>query len=140
MTIINVTDPKATAEFYVKAFGFELGMIAPNNAYVDIKEPDLDYNLDMMKYQTTIGFTKKEDFENEYNMDLQELDPTKDPSAIHLTFHSQNVKRDLERALNNGAKLIAETHKTEWTEELAYVSDINGVIIAIAGKPVDMRK
>lgn len=119
-------------------------MTSEDNIYADIREPHLDYshpeNMDMMRFPTTIGFTKSGDFENQYNLDLQEIKPYLNPPAIHLIFHSKNVAKDLDKALRNGAKLIAEIHKTSWTEELAYVSDLNGVVIAISGNPRDVSK
>lgn len=58
----------------------------------------------------------------------------KNPAAeFEIALISENVKHSYDHALANGAKKVQEPTIKPWGQEVAYVRDLNGIVVEICG-------
>jgi len=114
--IIYVDDAVKATEFYQKAFGLKIKFIHESNMYteMDSGETTLAFaNNEMLKMNT--GVEAKKGIKN----------------CFEIAFSTNDVKKDFENAIQNGAKEIKKPEEKPWGQTVAYVQDIFGTIIEI---------
>lgn len=114
--IIYVDNAVEATEFYKKAFELKTKFIHESNMYaeMDTGETVLAFaNNDML--EMNIGIEAKSGVKN----------------CFEIAFSTNNVKRDFEKAIENGAKELKKPETKPWGQTVAYVQDIFGTIIEI---------
>jgi catechol 2,3-dioxygenase-like lactoylglutathione lyase family enzyme len=120
-TIIYVADVTATIEFYERAFGFTRRFISGEGGYGEIETGD-----------TRLGFAAIKNSENALPGGVAPLDPAGQPQAAELGFVADDVGAGVKQAVDAGASLISEPKEMPWGQTVAYVRDLNGVLVEIA--------
>jgi lactoylglutathione lyase len=115
-TILYVDDVAATLDFFVRAFGFERGMVH-ENAYGELATGE-----------TTLSFCSK--------TFLKELGKTAGKADYHvpvfeIAFETDDVASALATALAAGATLVQDKRDEPWGQTTAYVAEPNGFLIEI---------
>lgn len=116
-TILYVDDVPAAVDFYGRAFDFE----------VDFSSPDNDYAV-LEAEGATISFASK---------DLPpQVRGVREPHAgFELWLSTENVSAAVEKAVAEGAELVAEPVTKPWGQTVAYVRAPEGTLIEL-GEPV----
>jgi lactoylglutathione lyase len=119
-TILYVQDVEATLSFYEKAFGFTRKFITPDNSYGEL-----------LTGATTLSFAKDEMVKTEFGLDFTTSNLAQKPFGIEVAFATQNVPETFDHAIANGAVAIATPSFKPYGQTVAYVCDINGLLIEI---------
>lgn len=122
-TILYVSNVKEAMEFYVQAFGFEQLFIHEGEDYGEL-----------ITGETTLAFAATE---LQKQLGRNPLAANADNPSFELAFESDDVKTDLKRALDAGARLIQKEQVESWGQTTSYVSDPNGFLIEICS-PVQL--
>ncbi len=118
-TIIYVDDVEKTVNFYQKAFNLDRLFLHESKQYAELNtgETKLAFASNVLAQSNGVEFVKN-DLKNH-------------PSGIEIALLSNNVKSSYDHAVSCGAITIKEPTMKPWGQEVAYVRDINGVIIEI---------
>jgi uncharacterized glyoxalase superfamily protein PhnB len=119
-TIIYVEDVKETAEFYQKAFGFQLKFLTPENDYGEL-----------VSGETTIAFASIELGKSNFKNGFLNTNKTAKPFGVELAFISENIEADLNTAIKMGATEFEPLTEKPWGQKVGYVRDNNGFLIEI---------
>ena len=118
-TIIYVNDVKSTMDFYSKAFNLEKGFIHESLQYGE-----------MITGDTKLAFAS--DSLGKSNDIIYVENNIKNKSAgLEIAFMTNEVQDNYNHAINNGALSVKEPIKKPWGQLVAYVRDINGILIEI---------
>lgn len=112
----NVTDAVA---FYQNTFGLDVRMITPEKDYAELQTG-----------QTTLAFAS-EALSKSNGLALRFHRPTISPAAMELAFVTEDVSRVVEDAISHGATLLVSPDEKPWGQTVAYLHDINGVVLEI---------
>jgi len=74
--------------------------------------------------------------ENNIEGSLISPDLRKQPFAIEVSFISEKLEEDFEKALAAGAILERPVETKSWGQQVGYLRDINGFLVEI-GSPID---
>lgn len=121
-TIIYVNDVEKTIEFYEKAFCLKRRFIHESGGYAELETEGV-----------TLSFASHEMIK----MHLGELKVTplislKDPAGIEIAFVTADVTKAYQHAIEAGAISLAAPQRKPWGQEVAYVRDINGMLVELA--------
>ncbi|MEM1327893.1 MAG: VOC family protein [Bacteroidota bacterium] len=119
-TILYVENVTSSIEFYEAAFGFERKFITPENDYGEL-----------LTGATIIAFASLSLAKSNFDTSFQTAQSDQPPFGIELAFTTTEIEKDLDRALQAGAKLIGELTAKPWGQKVAYVRDSNGFLIEI---------
>lgn len=119
-TILYVKDVPKTIEFYNKAFGFEEKFTTPEKDYGEI-----------ISGATTIAFANLELAKSNFKEAFSVSSLGQKAFGIELAFTTADVKKVLDKAVENGAVQLAAVQTKPWGQEVGYVRDLNGFIIEI---------
>lgn len=123
-TIIYVPDVEATINFYKKAFNLQPGFLHESKQYGELNTGDikLAFASDSLAESNGVKFVKN--------------DAKKEPAGFEIALITNDVKQGYNHALTNGAIAIKEPATKPWGQEVAYVLDLNGIIVEICS-PMD---
>ncbi len=124
-TIIFVPDVTAAVEFYERAFGMTRAFIHEAGDYAQMATGD-----------TALAFTSHDLGAKAVPVPYTQLDPQAPPAGFELTLVTPDVARGFKRAIEAGAKPLAEPHDTPWGQTVSYVRDPFGVLVGIASPMV----
>ena len=119
-TILYVQDVSKAMEFYKKVFGFEEKFITPEKDYGELKTAS-----------TTLSFASLGLARSNFKQEFQVSELEQAPFGIELAFTTQKVQLLMDRAIQNGAKLLDPVKTKPWGQQVAYIRDPNGFIIEI---------
>ncbi len=122
-TIFYVRDVKKTVEFYEKAFGIRRAFIDETGSYAQMDTGD-----------TALGFASVELAKQNLKRDFRTISAKEMPVGCEISFLTKNVARSLECAVKAGAELLAEPEAKPWGQTVAYVRDLNGILIEIGSE------
>ena len=122
-TVIYVKNVEETLDFYVKAFGFSIGFLHPNKQFGSLTTGS-----------TALAFASEEsgrsymgDFApNSINNPL--------PYGFEVAFSTGDVQQAYDHAISCGALPIRAPEKRHWGQIIAYVRDLNGIIVEICSE------
>lgn len=121
--IIYVEDVLGTLEFYEKAFGFERGMVHEAQGVVEYAE--------LKSGESIIGFASYALGEMNLGGEYEQISREGNPVGIELVFIDKDVATATNKAIENGAKLVAKPTKKPWGQIVSYVRSIEGTLIEI---------
>ena len=118
-TIIYVSDVEATINFYKKAFNLEQSFLHESKQYGELNTGDikLAFASNSLAQSNGVTFIKN--------------DAKSDAAGFEIALIANDVKQSYNYAINNGAIAIKEPTKKPWGQDVAYVRDLNGVIVEI---------
>lgn len=118
-TIIYVSDVLATIDFYQRAFSLNLKFLHESNQYGEMEtgETILAFAAEALAHMNDLQIRPNR---------VHEV-----PSGFELAFVTNDVDEAFEIAIKEGAKQIAPPAKKPWGQIVAYVSDMNGVLVEI---------
>jgi len=119
-TILYVKDVVKTIAFYENAFGFKRKFITAQDDYGELSSGE-----------TTLAFASVELGNSNLRDGFQESDTQQKPFAMQLSFVTEHLKEDLDRAIKAGAIALEPIRSKPWGQQVAYVRDINGFLIEI---------
>lgn len=118
--IIYVPDVEATIAFYEKAFGFKLRFMPESKLY-----GELDTGA------TALAFVA-EKMADMHGVEIAKNALNKPAAGLDIVFVSDNVQESFNHAVKAGCMAIKAPHVTQWGQTIAYVRDLNGMLVEIA--------
>ena len=118
-TIIYVSDVLKTIEFYKQAFSLEVKSLHDSNQYAE-----------MQTGETTLAFAS-EGLAESNEVRFKPNRATEIAAGFEIAFVTDNVNTAFKIAIKAGASPIAPPKKKPWGQTIAYVKDINGVLVEI---------
>lgn len=118
--IYYVENVEQTIEFFEKAFGLSRSFIDPTGSYGQLETGT-----------TALGFASLELAKQNLPQGYQPIS-RKELPGCEISFTAKDVHRSLNHALKAGAELIASPEEKPWGQTVAYVRDVNGILIEIA--------
>ena len=122
-TIIYVQNVEKTMRFYVEAFGFEGIFVHESGLYGELETGG-----------TKLAFAGESMAEANFTVPIVPNRPKSDPAGMELVFTVDNVSDAYETAVSKGAAPLSEPVQKPWGQVVAYVRDINGVLIELASR------
>lgn len=132
-TIIYVPDVPAALDFYVRAFGLQVGFLHESKAYGELQLAE-----------GVVGGGAKIAFASESMAEFNGLrirknaipcdahaDGVVGSPGIEVVFASENVEVDYGKAVEAGATGLVPPKTKPWGQLVAYVRDPNGIIIEL---------
>jgi len=130
-TIFYVHDVKKTVEFYEKAFGISRQFIDETGQYAQMETGS-----------TVLGFASLALAKQNLKRDFRPLSKN-ELFGCEISFLTRNLDKSIATALKAGAELIAPAEAKPWGQTIAYVRDLNGILIEIGTEmdcPVEDEK
>ena len=118
--IAYVDDVLATLDFYERAFGLRRGYVADNQNYAE-----LDTGT------TRLAFVSNSQASTLIPGGYRRNDRAADPPGFEFAFITDNVDAAYRKALEAGAASAAPPEDKPWGQRIAYVRDINGVLVEL---------
>ena len=118
--IAYVPDVLATLDFYERAFGLRRGYVAENQNYAE-----LDTGT------TRLAFVSESQADTLIPSGYQRNNPAADPPGFEFAFVTDDVDAAYRRALDAGATDAAAPEDKLWGQRIAYVRDINGILVEL---------
>ena len=119
-TILYVSDVEQTVSFYEKAFGMERRFVHESGAYAELETGE-----------TTLAFAAHDLATSNVEADYRRTKASKAPPGFEVALVTDDVSGIFERAKSAGAAPLAEPTTKPWGQVVAYVRDIDGVIVEI---------
>lgn len=116
-TILYVDDVARSVDFYQRAFGIAVDFIHESGDFAQ-----------MATGQTALAFTSRR-LMSQLGKQTQSADPHH--PCFEIAFVCDDVAAALARAVAAGATLMQETQRMDWGQDVAYVSDVDGVLVEI---------
>jgi lactoylglutathione lyase len=118
-TIIYVSDVESTINFYEKAFGLKQHFLHESKQYGELSTGDtrLAFASNILAEANGVKYITS--------------DPKSFAAGFEIGLVSNDVKSSYNHALANGAINVKEPMIKPWGQEVAYVRDINGIIVEI---------
>ena len=121
-TILYVKEVEKTVEFYERAFGLKRRFVHESKQYAE-----MDTGV------TALSFASNELAKSNLTpVEFRPNEPTQLPPGMEIAFSSFDVQRDYKRAVDAGAKSVSAPKVLPWGQIVAYVRDLNGVLVEIA--------
>jgi lactoylglutathione lyase len=119
-TIVYVPDVLATVDFYERAFGLTRGYVADPPTYGELQTGET--RLAFVSDDQASGLTKD---------GYRRNDPAAQPPAVEVAFVTDDVDAAYRTALDAGATSAAEPADKPWGQRIAYVRDLNGILVEL---------
>lgn len=127
-TIIYVEDVKKTVSFYETAFSLKRRFIDESAQYAEMETG-----------QTTLAFASHELAKKNVPSGIQMQVPHGLPGPVEIVFTTHDVSAAFSRAVEAGAVMVSEPQKKPWGQSVAYVRDLDGNLVEIAGTIQDSQ-
>ena len=122
--IVYVPDVRAAIDFYVRAFGLEPGYIDEGGGqYGELGTGD-----------TKLAFVGHEQASGLFGGGYRRVASDEPPPGVEIAFVTDDVDAAYARAVGAGARPLAEPADKPWGQRIAYVRDLNGLLVEIAAK------
>ncbi len=118
-TIIYVSDVLATIDFYQRAFSLKLKFLHESNQYGEMETGE-----------TTLAFAS-ETLAQMNDLQIRPNRASEVASGFEVAFVTDDVDGAFKTAIKEGAKQISPPSKKPWGQVVAYVADVNGILVEI---------
>ena len=118
-TIIYVNDVEAALNFYKKAFNLATLFLHDSKQYGELNtgETKITFVSNALAESNGVTFIKN--------------DTKNTPAGFEIALVTNDVVKAYQHAIKNGAVSVKEPMKKPWGQEVAYVRDLNGIIIEL---------
>lgn len=123
-TILYVKDVAQSVSFYEKAFGLNRRFIHESGQYAEMETGG-----------TALAFASNELAASNLPPGFQENSLSKLPAGIEIGFVTEDVAVAFAQAVEAGAIAFVEPRVKPWGQTVAYVRDLDGILIEI-GSPM----
>ncbi len=120
-TILYVKDVPQAIAFYENAFGLKQRFIHESKQYAEMETGE-----------TTLAFTANELAKSNLPQGFQENSLSGLPAGIEVGFVADDVSAVFASAVEAGAVAVVEPKLKPWGQTVAYVRDLDGILIEIA--------
>jgi uncharacterized glyoxalase superfamily protein PhnB len=118
-TIMYVASVEQTLAFYEQAFGLERKFLAPGGEYGELNTGE-----------TTLAFAANE-MASHFEFALHPNLPGAAPPSIEVALTTEDVPEAYTKALAAGAQPVTVPVSKPWGQMVAYVRDLNGVLVEL---------
>lgn len=118
--IAYVEDPERTTAFWERAFGLEKRFVHESGQYAEMETGE-----------TTLAFASNALSKSNLPGGFRKNDPAEPPAGVEVALVAEDVEDAFRRALEAGAKAVAEPKTKPWGQTVAYVRDPDGVLVEI---------
>ena len=118
-TIIYVPDVETTMTFYKNAFNLEEHFLHESKQYGELNTGN-----------TKIAFASNS-LAQSNGVSFIENDTKNIAPGIEIAFITPDVKQAYQHAIMRGATIVKEPSMKPWGQEVAYLRDINGIIVEL---------
>jgi lactoylglutathione lyase len=118
-TILYVPKVLDAVTFYEKAFGLEVAFFSESQEYAG-----------MSTGETTLGFVC-EKYARRNGLTFRSGGIKQETAAFEIAFTTKNVPKAFQKALQGGATSVLEPLEKPWGQSVAYVLDLNGVLVEL---------
>ena len=119
-TILYVKDVPQAVSFYSKAFGLNQRFIDESQQYAEMETGE-----------TTLSFAANELGQSNLPDGFQENNRLNLPAGIEIGFVADDVAVAFRTAVEAGAVVVVEPKVKPWGQTVAYVRDLDGILIEI---------
>ncbi|MEX0824763.1 MAG: VOC family protein [Pirellulaceae bacterium] len=120
-TIIYVTDVAESLKFYQEAFGLQTSFLHPSQQYGELTTGE-----------TKLAFASHALVSENVPISYRPVDKAdSEPVGVEIGLLSNDVESDYRRAISAGATAVSEPAGKPWGQTIAYVRDLNGVLVEI---------
>lgn len=123
-TMVFVADVLASVEFYERAFGLERDHVDDDGSYGEVKVAD-----------RRIGFVSEAHAARHLASPFRPNRPSEPPAGFEIYLEVDDVDRAFERAVGVGAIALSEPTIRPWGTRSAYLRDLDGILVELAGRP-----
>jgi lactoylglutathione lyase len=122
-TIIYVEDVRQTVEFYERCFSLKRRFVTDEGDYAEMETG-----------ATALAFAQNE-LAAEGVPDFRKNTPDDTPAGFQITLVTDDVQAAYDHAVDNGAISLNAPASKPWGQTVAYVRDLNGVVVEF-GSPM----
>lgn len=119
-TILYVNDVARSVAFYEAAFDLQRRFVHEAGQYAE-----------MATGATTLSFAANELAELGLPQGFRRNNPAEPPAGIEIAFTTTDVPAAFARAVGAGAVAVAEPVTKPWGQTVAYVRDLDGVLVEL---------
>ena len=119
-TIAYVADVEATLAFYERAFGLARRYITPDGTFGALETGE-----------TALAFASFDLAAQNFPAGVRSATLSDRPSALEIALVTDDVKIAFERAVAAGAVVLAEPSEKPWGQTVAFVRDLNGLVVEL---------
>jgi lactoylglutathione lyase len=119
-TILYVSDVERSVKFYEQAFEFKQKFIHESGEYAEM-ETDT----------TTIAFAVNDLAKSNLPQGFQVNSRSSLPAGIEIGFVTDDVAIVFKNAVKTGAEVVAAPKVKPWGQTVAYVRDLDGILVSI---------
>lgn len=123
-TILYVPNVEAALAFYETAFGLTRRFIAPGGEYGELETG-----------ATALAFAAESLIETVLPIAYMRNRKDREPAGIEVAFTTPDVEAALQKADAAGAEVVLRPIVKPWGQTVAYVRDLNGVLVEL-GTPM----
>jgi lactoylglutathione lyase len=126
-TVFYVADVGKTVAFYTEAFGLRMRYMHPSGQYAEMEtgETLLAFSGEALVRSSLLG-----------EMNYHRNRPDGEPIGAQPAFIVDDLTEAIERALAAGAVLVTKPDAKPWGQTVAFVRDINGVLVELCTPPI----
>lgn len=117
--IAYVPDVAATVDFHERAFGLARRFVHESGAYAEMETG-----------ASALAFVA-EDLARANGVDFLPQRPDQRPAAVEIALVTDDVAAALDRAVAAGAILVKAAERKPWGQVVAYVRDLNGLLVEL---------
>lgn len=118
-TILYAKDPKATIEFYEKAFGLQRRFFEEKVGYGELETG-----------ATTLVISSIE-LERKERKGMEASTKEQPSFGFHISFIKDDVEKAYKLAIENGAEPVLKPKQMQWGGTVGFVRDINGILVSL---------
>lgn len=120
-TIIYVQDVEATVLFYKKVFDIDQFFMHESKQYAELNTGG-----------TKLAFAAEIIAENN-ELNCLKNRPDAPAAGVELALMTEDVDGAYQKAIDAGAEAVKEPTEMPWEQKIAYVRDLNGILIELCG-------
>ena len=120
-TILYVPDVAAALEFYEKAFGMTRAFLHESGSFGQLATGD-----------TALAFCADSLLESDFPFEYRKNAVSEKPAGFEVCLLTDDVPAAFQKATAAGATAMMEPVQKPWGQTVAYVRDLNGVLVEIA--------
>lgn len=119
-TILYVQNVPQAVAFYEQAFGLTQGFMHESEQYAE-----------MATGTTTLAFAVNDLAQSNLPQGFQENTVSNLPAGIEVGFVTEDVASVFKNAVKVGAEVVVEPKVKPWGQTVAYVRDLDGILVSI---------
>jgi uncharacterized glyoxalase superfamily protein PhnB len=120
-TILHVDDVQKSVEFYEQAFGLKRRFIHEGGQYAEMETGS-----------TALAFASNELAATNLPDGFRRNSISEKPAGIEIALLSTDLEAAHAHAINCGAKEVVAPKRKPWGQTVAYVRDLDGVLVELA--------